>query len=39
MEGTVDVSRCFREFFAMLSWNPTPLHGKKLPKAATCSSI
>jgi len=35
----VHTSRRFREFFAMLSWNFTPLQGKKLPKAATYGSI
>jgi hypothetical protein len=37
-EAKVGTSRCFREFFALFSWNPTPLQGKKLPEAATLTA-
>ena len=39
VKAKVETYRYFREFFAMLSWNPTPLHGKKLPEAATYGSM
>ena len=35
VKAKVETYRYFRELFAMLSWNPTPLHGKKPPEAAT----